>query len=125
MNLITQFFRKNFSGIDGNLESIKRDLLRRESKIGGQLFGPVPKGVTREFFCLDKHTWVWVEQWNQGGVYKSRTTKYMIRPTEILKSVDGNSYERVSIEEAKNFERAAHQYVKRVKTEVYGVPATA
>ena len=125
MNIITQFFKKNYSGVNGRFEEIKRDLLRRESKIGGQLFGPVPKGVTREFFCLDRHTWVWVEQWNQGGSYKSRTTKYMIRSTEILKSVNGSSYERVSVQEAKNFEKAVNQYVKRVKSEIYGIPAAA
>ena len=41
----------------------ERQLIRRESKIGSQLFGQVPSGRSREFFCLDERTWVWSESW--------------------------------------------------------------
>ncbi len=34
----------------------ERQLIRRESKIGSQLFGQVPSGRSREFFCLDERT---------------------------------------------------------------------
>ena len=43
--------------------ALYRNLIRHEAKIGGQLFGPVPKDGRREFFCLDRHTWVWHEEW--------------------------------------------------------------
>ncbi len=121
MNIFTQFFSKAAKNPELYAQEINRDLMRRESAIGRQLFGPIPKGVSREFFRLDKNIWVWDEQWTDSGVRKSKNTKYMIKPTEILKSVNGSGYERLSLAEAKNFERAVHSYVKRVKREVYGL----
>ena len=41
----------------------ERELLTLESEIGGKLFGPVPAGHRREFFCLDEKTWIWYEEW--------------------------------------------------------------
>ena len=41
----------------------ERDLIRLESEIGAQLFGPLPKGRRREFFCLDASTWIWHEEY--------------------------------------------------------------
>lgn len=32
----------------------ERELIQRESTIGRELFGPVPEGHRREFFCLDE-----------------------------------------------------------------------
>jgi hypothetical protein len=46
-----------------------RKLIRREAKIGGTIFGPVPAGHRREFFCLDEHSWVWHEEWiDKAGI---------------------------------------------------------
>ena len=119
MNIFTQFFSNNSKNKEQKYLEITRDLLRREAEIGGRLFGPIPKGTKRQFFQLEKHTWVWVEQWNQNGKQMSKTTKYMIKPTELLKSVNGGHYERTTLQEAKNFERAVHLYVKQVDKELY------
>jgi len=97
-----------------------RNLIRHEAKIGGQLFGPVPKGHRREFFCLDRHTWVWHEEWtDNGGNNRSKTTRYDIRPNGILKAQDGRHYQQVSPEEARNLYSAAKIYKQRVQSEIY------
>jgi hypothetical protein len=97
-----------------------RALIRREAKIGGELFGPVPEGTRREFFCLDEHTWVWHEEWtDQNGQRHIRTTRYDVRPDGILKAQDGQSYQRVSRREAERLQSAVHTYNKRIRSELY------
>lgn len=97
-----------------------RSLVRREAKIGGEIFGPVPNGGRREFFCLDEHTWIWHEEWvDATGRRRIKTTRYDIRPTGILKAQDGQTYQHVSIEEAKRLLQAAKVYEKRIKSELY------
>ena len=99
-----------------------RDLIRREAAIGGQLFGPVQSGGRREFFCLDRHTWVWHEEWvDQGGIRHMVTTRYDIRSNGIFKAQDGQPYRPVVGEEAIHFRNAVMTYNKRVKAELYGV----
>lgn len=96
-----------------------RNLIRREAKIGGQVFGPVAKGHNREFFCLDDHTWVWHEEWkDKAGQQNLRVTRYDVRPDGILKSQNGQ-YTKLSTTEADRLIRAAELYVSRVKTELY------
>lgn len=97
-----------------------RNLIRHEAKIGGQLFGPVPSNVHREFFCLDKRTWVWHEEWvDQNGSHKYRTTRYDVRPDGILKAQDGQPYQMLSNDEVRNLYKATQLYIKRVKNELY------
>jgi len=96
-----------------------RNLIRHEAKIGGTLFGPVPAGGRREFFCLDERTWVWHEEWTENGQQKSKTTRYDVRPNGILKAQDGNRYEYINAEEAKHLRDAARLYRQRVKAEIY------
>lgn len=97
-----------------------RNLIRHEAKIGGQLFGPVPAGGRREFFCLDRHTWVWHEEWvDKTGVRQTKTTRYDVRPNQIIKSQNGH-YQPVDKTEATRLIEAAKVYQKRVKTELYG-----
>lgn len=101
-------------------EELYRALIRREAKIGGELFGPVPKGVRREFFCLDEHTWVWHEEWtDKNGQRQIRTTRYDVRPDGILKAQDGQSYQRINRREAERLQAAVLNYNKRVQTELY------
>jgi len=91
-------------------------MLRAEARIGGQLFGPIPAGHQRDFFCLDEHTWVWHEQWlGSDGKPQSVTTRYEVRPTGVLKIQNNQSYQAISHSEAKNLLRAAYLYVERVK----------
>ena len=97
-----------------------RNLIRHEAKIGGELFGPIPKGHRREFFCLDEHTWVWHEEWiDSKGKHQSKTTRYDVRPNDILKAQDGQHYQSISDEEALNLADAVHLYAQRVDKELY------
>ena len=96
-----------------------RNLIRREAQIGGTVFGPVPKGVRREFFCLDQHTWVWHEEWKDAaGQTKVRTTRYDVRPSGVIKSQNG-MYQSLSPREAYNLRTAAHLYHQRVVEQMY------
>lgn len=114
MNIFTRFFSKYYDK-EVSVEDIDRDLIRRESEIGRNLFGPIPRGTKREFFCLDDTTWIWHEETN--GVVK--VTRYMIKPTEIVKSVNGGQYERISAKEAENFHTATQMYAERVDKQLY------
>jgi len=104
-----------------------RDLIRLESKIGGQLFGAVPKGHRREFFCLDEHTWIWHEEWIDAETRQKRaiTTRYEIRNNGIIKVQDNQPYESVEGEELSNLITAIQLYYDRVVREIYHYdPAT-
>ena len=97
-----------------------RNLIRHEAQIGGKLFGPLPEGGKREFFCLDERTWVWHEEWiDENGQHKSKTTRYDVRPNAILKAQDGSHYQPVSNEEAQHLRDAVQLYEKRVKADIY------
>jgi len=116
--------RKLFNGImaqkqaDRRIE-LNRNLIRREAKIGGQLFGSVPSGGRREFFCLDEHTWVWHEEWtDKTGQRRMKNTRYDVRPNGIIKSNAGH-YQKVGLEEALNLQEAAHLYQQRVNAQLY------
>lgn len=93
----------------------QRKLIGEEAKIGGELFGPIPKGHRREFFCLDQYTWVWHEEWfDQKGKHQSITTRYEMRPQGVLKAQDGQPYQRLGRDEAKNLLQATQLYAQRV-----------
>lgn len=97
-----------------------RNLIRHEARIGGTLFGPVPAGGRREFFCLDERTWVWHEEWlDSKGQRKTKTTRYDVRPNAILKAQDGQSYQHVTVEEARHLHEAAKMYNQRIRKEIY------
>lgn len=97
-----------------------RNLIRHEARIGGKLFGKIPKGHRREFFCLDERTWVWHEEWiDEHGERRSKTTRYDIRPNGILKAQDGQPYQLVTPQETVNLYNAAKLYVERVDKELY------
>lgn len=101
-------------------EELYRNLIRHEAKIGGTLFGPVPKGGKREFFCLDEKTWVWHEEWvDKNGQHQTKTTRYNVRPNSILKSQDGGHYQSVSDQEAKHLRDAARLYRQKIQSHLY------
>ena len=105
---------------DDRQAELYRNLIRHEARIGGKLFGPVPNNVHLEFFCLDKRTWVWHEEWvDQNGNHQYRTTRYDVRPDGILKAQDGKPYTMLSLEEARNLRQAAHLYWDKVSSELY------
>ena len=94
---------------------IERELIRKEARTGGKLFGPVAKGGRREFFCLDEHTWVWHEEWvDQNGKRQILTTRYDVRPHGVLKAQDNQPYQPLSREEATRFYQAVKKYCQNV-----------
>lgn len=115
MNLLPKIFPQTD---EQRALQLERSLIRKEAVIGGQLFGKLPKGHRREFFCLDKHTWVWHEEWlNQQGQLQVITTKYNVRPSGILKSQNNHSYQLLSDSEARNFYQTTQLYRRRVDAE--------
>lgn len=96
-----------------------RNLIRHEARIGGQVFGAVPKGHRREFFCLDEHTWVWHEEWtDNNGQTRVQTTRYDVRPNGIIKS-QGGHLQPVGDREAARLYQAAKNYRERIQREMY------
>lgn len=100
-----------------------RNLIRHEAKIGGTLFGPVAPDSRREFFCLDEHTWIWHEEWNEGRQRQIRTTRYSVRPSGILKTFDGQSYQAITPSEAYRLYQAAQAYQQKVNQQLYSAIA--
>jgi hypothetical protein len=97
-----------------------RELITKEAKMGGALFGPVPEGVRREFFCLDANTWIWHEEWTDAnGQQHVVTTRYDVRPNGVLKAQDGQPYRFVEPEEAKHLYKAVRMYAYLAHTDLY------
>lgn len=95
-----------------------RNLIRHEARIGGTLFGEVPKNHRREFFCLDEKTWVWHEEWVENGQHKAQTTRYDVRPSGILKA-QGDTYQAITDDEAQRLYAVARSYRDKVYAEMY------
>jgi len=101
-----------------------REIIRNEAKVGGKLFGPVATGGRREFFCLNESTWVWHEEWtDHNGQRQTMTTRYDVRPNGVLKAQNNQTYQYVTLEEAKRLYHAVSVYNQRVDAELYGLAA--
>jgi len=127
MNIFTQFF-KNKQTNEEVSQNYERDLMRAEAQLAQNIFGPVQNGGKREFFCLDRNTWIWYEQWtSDAGEAKQITTRYLVRSGEIVKSQNGGAYHRLTIAEAENFQAATQEYLKKAKAGLYSkiIPAEA
>lgn len=103
----------------------RRSLLHYGARLGGEVFGPIPKGHRREFFCLDRHTWIWHEEWKdpQSRQYQVVTTRYDIHPSGILKSQGNNTYQRLTDQETQNLYRAMQIYRERFGSELERIAA--
>jgi hypothetical protein len=100
--------------------ALYRDIIRREAKIGGSLFGPVPPRGRREFFCLDEHTWFWHEEWvDDKGQHHTVSTRYDIRPNGVLKAQDNQPYQYIGLDEAKRLYKVVALYNKKIDAEMY------
>lgn len=97
----------------------ERELLALESEIGAKLFGPVPSGHRREFFCLDENTWIWHEEWMESRKLKTQTVRYEIQDKGVLKVQEGARYSYLDGEELRNFVIAVHMYYEQVTRAVY------
>lgn len=108
-------------------KQLEREYIEREARVGGEVFGKIPSGRTRQFFCLDQHTWIWHEAWNdERGLAHSFTINYEVRPDGIFKRVNGSGQlSKVTGDELSNFNQAIHEYRKRVIDSVYNQPVTA
>jgi hypothetical protein len=111
MPILPKLFPRNDQQKQADYE---RALIRMESEIGGQLFGPVPKGHSRRFFCLDEHTWVWHEEWQENGRQRVVTTRYDVRPNGVVKIQDGQPTRMITKAEADNLARAVRLYQQKV-----------
>lgn len=100
----------------------ERELIELESEIGRTLFGPAPENVVRrEFFNLDKDTWMWHEEVLQpDGTKKDLTTRYEIQAKGVLKVQPGPRYSYLEGQELDNFVLATKEYYERVTRGLYG-----
>ena len=97
-----------------------RALIRREAELGSRLFGPIPEGRRREFFCLEESTWVWHEEWlDAHQKHHAITTRYNVHPNGIVKVQDGRPYQYVSFEEGKRLCQAAQMYKDLTHVQLY------
>lgn len=100
----------------------ERELIKLESEIGASLFGALPKGHRREFFCLDARTWIWYEEWfDAQHKHRTATTRYEIQDKGILKVMEGARYAYLEGQELENLIAAIHMYYERVSRELYRV----
>jgi hypothetical protein len=103
---------------DERRAEIYKSLIHWEGKVGGQLFGEVRPNGRREFFCLDRNTWVWHEEWVDATGRHAMITRYDIRPSGVVKSQGSNNYQTLSPEELRNFVSAVNLYCERVLPEL-------
>jgi len=98
---------------------IYRGIIQSAARMGGTLFGPIPEGSRREFFCLDEHTWVWHEEWTDANNMRhTRTTRYDVHPHGIFKAQDGMPYQPVSDAELRHLYAAASQYYQNLQSQL-------
>lgn len=108
--------------LSAHKRSLRRQMfLRREAQVGATLLGHIPAGHHREFFCLDRYTWVWSEQWFDEKMQTNQhmTVRYEFQPTAILKVVNGVPRGYVEGKELRNLHEAIKAYGTKVATEVY------
>ena len=91
--------------------AVEKNLINAESALGRTLFGYIPAGGSREFFCLKKNVWIWYE----NGL----TIRYEVREYGVLKKVGDGGYNKVTGEELEHFTAATKAYLELVKTRIY------
>lgn len=99
----------------------ERELLQLESEIGSKLFGEVPSGHRREFFCLDAKTWIWYEEGIDPKTKKrtQTTTRYEVHDNGILKVLEGARYAFIEGVELENLALATKLYYEQVMRGIY------
>lgn len=99
----------------------ERELLKLESEIGAKLFGEIPAGHRREFFCLDENTWIWHEEWVDPKTKKREqmTTRYEVSETGVLKVLEGARYAYIEGAELNNFAVATKLYYEQIARDIY------
>ncbi|MCA9334812.1 hypothetical protein KC953_01575 [Candidatus Saccharibacteria bacterium] len=120
LQLLTGSENVSFSGMFRRTKPTERELIQRESEIGGHLFGAVPAGHHRQFFNVDPTTWVWYEEWvDDRGKHQTTTTRYEVHENGILKVQEGAHYYYIEGYELQNLVSAIRIYYERVTREIY------
>jgi hypothetical protein len=84
------------------------------------VFGAVPAGHRREFFCHTPTEWFWHEEWtDEYGMAKRQTVQYLVSGGQVLKKQAGQMNKALLGAELLNFTRAARKYLREVKREIY------
>lgn len=117
MNLLASLINPQ-QAADERRAEIYKSLIHWEGQVGGQLFGQLPQGGRREFFCLDENTWVWHEEWTDNAGRHTMTTRYDVRPNAVVKSQGSNTYEALTDDELRNFLAAVLMYQQKVVPEL-------
>ncbi len=99
----------------------ERELIQLESEIGATIFGEKPAHVMRrEFFNLDKDTWIWYEEvTDKNGKKQELTTRYEVQAKGILKIQPNYHYSYLEGDELNNFVLAVKEYYERVSRRLY------
>ncbi|MBP9132365.1 hypothetical protein KBF61_04495 [Candidatus Saccharibacteria bacterium] len=103
----------------------RRELIRAEAALGAKLFGEVPEGHTRSFFCLDRNTWIWHETWlDDSGQKLQVTTRYTVYPNTVIKT-QNDVQMPMSFQELQTLNTAVKAYYPLVASQIYGVSVPA
>lgn len=98
----------------------RAELINAESRIGSQIFGPIPVGHRREFFHDQRGVWIWHEDWIDNGRREhNMTVRYEVRPSGVYKKVSAGKYFKLEGNELENFRIATHSYLRMVKSYLY------
>lgn len=120
LKLLTGSDDIKFVGFTRRTKPTRRELIQRESEIGGHLFGSIPADHHRQFFNLDPTTWVWYEEWvDKHGKKQTTTTRYEVHENGILKVQEGARYYYIEGSELVNLVNAMRIYYDRVTRDIY------
>lgn len=98
----------------------ERELIQLESDIGREIFGIVPNGHRREFFCLDEKTCIWYEEYKgDDGKPVTLTTRYEFQGDRVLKAHNGARYTYIEGSELRNLLLAVSMYYESVMRKLY------
>lgn len=98
----------------------RAQLINAESRLGSQIFGPIPEGHRREFFHDKQNIWIWHEAWTDENAHaRQLTVRYEVRKTGVYKKVSAGAYFKLEGSELDNFRKAANTYLRVVKKWLY------
>lgn len=110
-----------FKNSGKHLKLTEADLINAESRLGATLFGPIPEGHRREFFRYRHNVWIYHESWKADGKKMESTITYKVRENGVFKCPLGGEYVKITGAELTNFKKAVKEYLKLIKTNLYGI----
>lgn len=110
-----------FKNSGKHLRLTEADLINAESRLGATLFGPIPTGHRREFFRYRHNVWIYHESWKAGDKKMESTITYKVKENGVFKCPLGGEYIKITGAELNNFKKAVKEYLKLVKTNLYGI----